>query len=343
MNTHTHDAALPADDNIAEQAAEWIVLLTADDESERTRAKARFEAWKQADPRHAAAAVSMEEWLIRMRSVRSNTGGRTEPARRAIDAALEKNSALRRGKRWGAALVLLFALAWPAWLGLQAYPPGVLMADVRTATGESFSQTLADGTFISANAESALNIHYDTSRRRIELLRGEIFVDVAPDPLRPFWVETEHASIRALGTRFIVRHEDGYTLLTMLESKVQASPADGISSNSEAGQTISAGQRVRISADGMDVVEKINAHHVEMAWERHQLVVQDMPLAEVLDELDRHRPGRILYDRERIAGIEVSAVLPLDDTDRALRLLHSSFPHLRIRSLTAYLVMIDAP
>jgi len=35
--------------------------------------------------------------------------------------------------------------------------------------------------------------------------------------------------------------------------------------------------------------------------------------------------------------------LPLDDTDKALQLLIDNFPQLRIRMLTRYLVMVDAP
>lgn len=70
-------------------------------------------------------------------------------------------------------------------------------------------------------------------------------------------------------------------------------------------------------------------------------MVNDRPLSEVLDELARQRPGRIQYDRARIDGIRVSAVLPLDDTDRALQLLVANFPQLRVRTLTPYLVLVD--
>jgi transmembrane sensor len=39
----------------------------------------------------------------------------------------------------------------------------------------------------------------------------------------------------------------------------------------------------------------------------------------------------------------VSAVLPLDDTDRALHLLLTNFPQLRIRTVSRYLVLVDVP
>ena len=57
--------------------------------------------------------------------------------------------------------------------------------------------------------------------------------------------------------------------------------------------------------------------------------------------MDRHRPGHIRYDRAQLEGIRVSAVLPLNDTDRALQLLVDSLPMLRVRTLTSYLAMVD--
>uniref|UniRef100_UPI0038D1A2C6 DUF4880 domain-containing protein n=1 Tax=Variovorax paradoxus TaxID=34073 RepID=UPI0038D1A2C6 len=53
----------PAVDATAMQAAEWIVRLTADDPAERERARRGFEAWKRADPEHAATAAGMERLL----------------------------------------------------------------------------------------------------------------------------------------------------------------------------------------------------------------------------------------------------------------------------------------
>ncbi len=106
---------------------------------------------------------------------------------------------------------------------------------------------------------------------------------------------------------------------------------------------VAAGQRVRITADAVGPAEAIDPRGLADAWQRHQLVLNDRPLAEVLDELARHRPGRIHYDAAQIEGIRVSAVLPLDDTDRALQLLLDNFPTLRIRTITPWLVLVDAP
>lgn len=335
MNNSSPSLEHPAADPIAEEAAERIVQLTTNDPAARSRALAEFEAWKQADPRHAAAAASMESLIRQIYTVR----GHSQSARSAIDAGLAKKQGRPRFNPAKALITLLLILALPTGYMLQAHPLTVLTADIRTAAGEFDSQILSDGTHISINTASAVNLHYDAKRRGIELLRGEIYVDVAKDASRPFMVETEHASIRALGTRFIVRREDGYTLLTMLESKTAVKPATyGID-----GLVVSAGQQVMMTADDIGPLEKIDVRNVQDAWKSRKLMVQNQPLAEVLDELNRYHPGRIQYDRDQIAGIKVSAVLPLDDTNKALQLLHRSFPQLRIRTLTRYLVIVDAP
>ena len=49
--------------------------------------------------------------------------------------------------------------------------------------------------------------------------------------------------------------------------------------------------------------------------------------------------GSEMCIRDR-AGMQVNAVLPLDDPDRALQLLASSFP-IRVRTMTPWVVIVD--
>lgn len=334
-------------DPLDEQAAEWIVLLSSDDAAERVRARREFEAWKEADPRHAEAAARMEDFIGRVRGLRE-TGAEARPARAALEAGWSAGRAVkgRRAKRIGAALALAVVLAAPAWLAFKACPPDYLLADLRTGAGDWRTHALADGTRVTLNGGSAVNLRYDDRRRALELVQGEILVDVAKEVARPFLVETAQGSIRALGTRFLVRRDGEATVLTMLESKVSVIAAwqrqAGLAPDGPHGIVVRAGQRVRIAADGVGAAEPVDVRAVADAWRFHQLVVADRPLPEVLDELNRHRPGRILYARGDIAAVRVSAVLPLDDTDRALRLLARGFPQLRMHTLTPWLVFVDA-
>ena len=322
----------PRADIAAEQAARWIVQLSADDPAERDMARAGFAAWKAADPLHATVAAGMENLLRQLHAVREPAGGDHRPARAALAAITPKRQRLRQLAAASAVAVLV--LTGALVLGER---PAYLLADLRSPTGQWQTHTLADGSRLTLAGGSAVNVRFNAGERHVELVRGDILVEVAKDAQRPFIVDSGQAAIRALGTRFTVRKEDGATILSMLESTVSAQVPQ------HRAVVVQAGQRARITRDGVGSLTSIDAASVQQAWRAHQLVVDDLPLADVLDELARHRPGQLHYDRAQIDGIRVAAVLPLDDTDKALQLLIDNFPRLRIRMLTRYLVMVDAP
>lgn len=321
-------------DAAAEQAAQWIVRLSADDPDEREQARSGFAAWKAADPLHANAAAGMENLLRQLHAVREPAGGDHRPARAAL-AAIAPDRPRQRLRQLAAASAVAVLVLGTAMVASER--PAYLLADLRSPTGQWQSHILADGSRITLAGDSAVNVRFAAGERHVELVRGDILVDVAKDAQRPFIVDSRQAAIRALGTRFSVRREDGATILNMLESTVSAQVPQ------HPAVVVRAGQRTRITDDGVGPITTIDAVSVQQAWHAHQLVVDDQPLAEVLDELARHRPGQLHYDRAQIAGIRVAAVLPLDDTDKALQLLIDNFPQLRIRMLTRYLVMVDAP
>lgn len=332
----------PIPDDIAEQAADWIVRLTAGDATEREQAQSGFEVWKKQHPLHAEAAASLQQVIGRVNEVRATTHGNPEPAHAALKAALaEGNRSRRRFRKTVATLVVACALLLPAWQLLQIYPPAYLMADLRTTTGQWQTHDLPDGTRITLNSISAVNLHFDIERRILELIKGEILVDVAQDTDRPFLIETAEGSIQALGTRFVVDRHEQTTTLTMLESKVSVQTAEQRAEHSHESTLVQAGERIHITAQGVSAIETIDTRTISDAWQYRHLVVQNRPLTEVLDELNRHRRGHILYDRAQLQGIDMAVVLPLDDTDRALQLLIDSLPMIRIRTLTPYLVLVD--
>ena len=73
-----------------------------------------------------------------------------------------------------------------------------------TATGESRTVTLADGSQVNLSGGSAIGVDITSEERRVRLLSGEAFFDVAHDAARPFTVEAGEARIVVLGTAFDV-------------------------------------------------------------------------------------------------------------------------------------------
>lgn len=350
MRQHGGSRAVKDEQALAEQAAEWLVRLGSDNAAERSAAQAGFEAWKAADARHAAAAAEIEFLLDRLQTMRGadssrggGAGAGARPARVALNAVFAQSPRQRRTRQTRRAAVLTLALAVlvgvPAALTLDSHSPRYFTADLRTGTGEWRSYTLQDGSTIALDSGSAVNLHFDRQRREVELVQGAIRVVVAKDAARPFVVDTPQGEMRALGTRFMVERGEQATTLSMLESKVAVRTA----TDAAHAVVVQAGQRVRITAAAVSPLEPIDANGADYAWQHHKLAVEDRPLSEVLAQLNRYRAGRLSYDAQQLAGIRVSAVLPLDDTDRALQLLLNSFPQLRIRRFTPYWVMVDAP
>ena len=73
---------------------------------------------------------------------------------------------------------------------------------------------------------------------------------------------------------------------------------------------------------------QLRAPH-EDAWLKGLLHADDTPLAQVLAQLARYRHGVVRCD-PAVAGLRVSGVYQLHDTDKILSLLQSSLP-IRVR------------
>ncbi|MGG2396703.1 FecR family protein [Pseudomonas sp. SH1-B] len=309
-------------DSINEQAADWLLRL-----NEEPALQGEFDAWKRRDPQHAAAAERLQVFVGQMAALR--------PQKASVHAALDaaQRSRKPRGKGAGRALLMLAALL-PAWALWRSELPAYLLADLRTAPAQWLQQQLPDQSQLTLNGNSAVDIQFDAKQRRIRLLRGEVLVEVAHDPARPFIVETEQGQMQALGTRFVVSRQDGVTLLTMLESRVVARAAVA-----PASLEVGAGEQARITRGDVQRSTSVDTRSVENAWRHHQLVVRDQPLPEVLEQLARQFPGHVQYDSQALADLRVTAVLPLDDSRRALALLAEVLP-LQVEQYTPWLQVV---
>jgi len=304
----------PLPHSVLRQAAEWLVRL---DHEGGAANEPAFRAWLAADPQHPQAIARLQGHLLPLKQA---------PARAALRRA--------RPPRHAATLVKCLALAL-LLAGVPAYQyeqRGYLFADLSTGRSEWHQTLLADGSDLQLEGNTAVNLHLDASQRRVQLLHGEMLVTVAKDAQRPFYVDTPQGSIRALGTRFIVELSDTATVVKMLESSTRIDSA---------GHTITLGpgEQVRLDASGPGTPKSVDVQAQQQAWEAHQLLANDEPLADVLERLARHRPGVLMFDRKALQGMRVTVMLPTDDSDRALRLLSRTLP-IEVSTYTPWLTRV---
>lgn len=310
------------DDAVIDEAAQWLALLQSGEAGMAERAA--FEAWRVADPRHQHVIEQMGGGLNLLR----NPNLRTLP-RSSLLHSLNAPSSRRRFISGSLSVLGIALLA-----GLLGRRYGWLpeTGELATGTGERRDFTLADGSALTLNARSRVVPLFDHQQRLLALRSGELLVDVAKDSARPFVVETEHGRMRALGTKFLVQHNEEATRLVMLHSQVEVVSAGG------ARQVVQAGESLLFNGAGLLSLERSNGQ--ESAWVQGRLEVRDRPLREVIDSLRRYRRG-ILHLSPDVADLRLSGLYPLDDSDRTLQLLERSLP-IRVTWHNPYWVSIDA-
>jgi len=294
--------------SIREQAAAWVLRLEEAGPEAREPVESECEAWQSADPRR-------RQVLGQMRQMWSAVA----PARR------------RRRRAAGLGLVLLLAGA----MGTQL-PWNLWTADYRTAAGEIRDITLPDGSRVVLNSDSAMDLDYGNERRRVRLERGELLVTVEKDPAgRAFDVTTEHGAAAALGTRYGVRLDEGYTAVTVHESRVRLLPREA----AERGVTLGGGQRAHLTPEAVTAVASGKPRTPD--WAQRRLVFNDTPLDEVVERLAQYRPGWLMLDGE-LAGrdLRFTGVVPAEDSAAALAVLAGALS-LEVRSVTPYMVWLQ--
>ena len=294
-------------DDIAEirrEAADWIMRLDQAEPAERERVQAECDAWQAVDPRRRRVLAQMHRMWDAV-----------EPDDKRRKAGLLGLVVLLGG-------LLVTQMPWVVWT-----------ADYRTATGEIRDIELPDGSSIVLNTASVIDFEQGGERRVVRLQRGELLVAVGADR-RPFAVETEHGAAVAEGTRYSVRRTPGASIVTVYESSVRLLPGNAVG----AVATLTAGQRARLTEDGVTPLEPAGRRLPD--WADRQLVFNDVPLAEVLDRLERYRSGWILLD-DALAkrGLRFTGVLPATDSDASLELVAGSLS-LDVVESTPYLVRL---
>jgi transmembrane sensor len=130
-----------------------------------------------------------------------------------------------------AAGILLIFCCWKFWWSSRNWGSTVegTAEDsvwVSTAPAETKKMILPDGTLVQLNAGTSFGYPANFGvERKVRLLRGEAFFEVAPDPQRPFIVLAAQTKTTVLGTSFNIRayEKDKGVAIALVTGKVSVS------------------------------------------------------------------------------------------------------------------------
>lgn len=306
------------EDPVQEAAARWVARLSSSDATAGDRRA--FETWLAADPAHGPAYAALEALWGKL--------GQVDDPRPSAEAPRRS----RRKPMGGLAGIAVSAVV----VGVLAHQLGLvdrMRADVWSGVGDIRQTVLPDGSRVDLNTDTALALRFTGGERRVELLRGEAFFDVTPDPARPFVVRGGGLSARALGTRFAVRADDPRQPVEVAEGRVAVTDPGGA-------LQLSAGEAARREGAALTAVPADVGR--ETAWRQGRLIVSGERLASVLAELGRYRRGRIVLLDAAAGERRVTGVFDLHDTDDALTAIGATMG-VRVTRVTPLLVLVGWP
>lgn len=326
---------------IRREAAEWVVSLAehqpapeelahlhaawcAQDARHRQVFDEIDRLWQAAVPDALQAVVSLGTATRGTRHTRRQSSGWRKPV---LGLAITAGAAL-------------LALHTPAVSDFVAYR----LADQRTAVGEVRQFQLEDGSTVTLNTQSAVDIDYTATSRTLRLRAGEVLVDVARETggvNRPFEVVGRDGAVRALGTRYLVRQDNADSRVAVTESVVEIAPISPTAPSQGTGTAtrLHAGQQARFDRHQVFAVQPQDSP-LAASWASGTLIFNDAPLPQVLAELARYRAGVLRADNAELQHLRFTGVLPTDNPKEALSLLVDALP-VKVTFYTDFVALVS--
>lgn len=341
MNRGT-DQNLTTPASIADEAGAWDARLRAPDCTDDDRA--RFARWRDADPAHRQTFERLQLIVATLRHEQSRAD-----IRALRDEALRAGQHHRRRMWFATAAAAVTAIivgivvwngAGPHWLRepIETMVTRLSGAHIySTSTGQRSTFVLDDGSSIELNARSRIEVRFSDYRRDVTLVAGQALFNVAKDLRRPFIVRAGDRQVLAVGTRFDVRLDSRSVQVTLLEGKVRVEQDTAMWKRGPEIELTPGKQLVARLSDasahpsstknaGMaaDVVRDIDVAKV-IGWREGRIYFEDLPLAEAVEEMNRHSTVHIQIESPELAGLRVNGMFKAGEQEVFVSALHEYF------------------
>jgi len=265
-----------------------------------------FRLWER-DPGNAAAFRQIEASLaIIDRGLRTSRGASNpQPSSRKAGPASRRRLAWIAGI---AAIVTLSAFA----IALTAHSGDVASETHVTAVGEQRTITLADGSLVTLNTDTAVEVAYGPRERHVSLVRGQALFEIEKADT-PFVVSAGDSETRALGTSFEVHLRPADVAVTLFEGVIAVSTSETGPSDQN-GKILAPGDRLKIASDGKQTLSRVDLNRA-LQWRSGVLQFDNVTLADAVAEMNRYSETRIRVLDPGLASERVSGTFPMGEPE----------------------------
>ncbi|WP_245476760.1 FecR domain-containing protein [Bradyrhizobium sp. Leo170] len=321
----------PKSNPLLDEALDWVVRLKTD---EPTRADVdALQRWRDQSQAHDAAFKKAVQ-LFRMASVAARELADEQQASDVVVTASQPPP-----RRLTRRIMLGGAIAAAAAGYMIVRPPlGLwpsleeLSADYRTGKGEHRKVAVAPDVSLELNTQTSVALRSTSDETRIELISGEASVAAKLSPSKPLVMLAGNGRISASQADFNARCLDGVVSVTCLDGVVTVEQNDRTVQLHKA-------EQVTYSSAGLQQSVPVDAVQVT-AWQAGLLIFRDRPLASVVDEVNRYRPGKIIIANAELKRRLVNGTFQLDKLGNFVDQVEQLFGA-RITSLPGGVVLLS--
>ena len=289
---------------IQKEAQAWVVRLASGQVSERDAQV--FRHWCARSRAHATAfAEARAVW------------GAMAPAARAVKRTQQPVNVARRAWLGGAVAASLGLLVlrpptdlWPAVAGLAA--------DYATGTGEQREVALDGGVLVQMNTQTRFDAApVQDGTAALVLLAGEAEFQAGLRGAARLRVQAGDGSVSAGSARFNIRLFGQEVCVTCLAGRLRV-----VQNGNDA--ELAAGEQLRYRPAHFGITRAVRAGEVS-AWRQRLLVFKQSTLADVVAEVNRYRPGKLILNNEVLGKTRVQASFSLDRLDDVIALIQDAY------------------
>ncbi|WP_426425295.1 FecR family protein [Bradyrhizobium genosp. A] len=185
-----------------------------------------------------------------------------------------------------------------------------MSADYRTVKGEQRQVALGSDISLTLNTLTSIAVRSTDEQPRIELISGEAAVVAKAPSAKPLVMTIGTGRVIAARADFNARCVDDLVSVTCLSGAVTVEQGQ---------QSVQLRSNQQISYSSIGLRSATTADPVQAtSWQSGLLVFHDKLLSDVVDEINRYRPGRIVITSTDLRRRVVNATFHLDQLDNFL-------------------------
>ncbi len=222
----------------------------------------------------------------------------------------------RPGLRWAAAAAIVFCFL-AAGLTLTRFPgspAGAPTIAYATQTGEIRTVLLTDGSSVTLDAASRMQVSIDAGKREVRLVDGSARFDVKHDPGRQFDVVTTGGTVTTDGGRFDVTDTTALVRVTAFTGRLAFKRSGSPTMPSSPAFAINPGQRLSLASLRQPEMMKA-PESGQQDWTTGMLSFDGDRLSDAVAEFNRHNGRQIALTDPAIADLRITGAFHANDAD----------------------------